>query len=193
MNSELTKGKSIIFSAPSGAGKTTIVRYLLKQFPILEFSISACSREPRVGEVDGKDYHFLGYEGFKQKIDENAFLEWEEVYAKNYYGTLNSEINRIWNNGKIVVFDVDVVGGLNLKNKLGNECLSVFIQPPNIKELENRLRNRNTETEEKIKMRVDKAEEEMKSANQFDYILENNELEEAKQKAINLITSFITK
>jgi guanylate kinase len=193
MNSELTKGKSIIFSAPSGAGKTTIVRYLLQQFPILEFSISACSREPRVGEVDGKDYYFLGYESFKQKIDENAFLEWEEVYAKNYYGTLNSEINRIWKNGKIVVFDVDVVGGLNLKNKLGNECLSVFIQPPNIKELENRLRNRNTETEEKIKMRVDKAEEEMKSANQFDYIIENIELEDAKQKALNLITSFITK
>ena len=193
MNTELIKGKSIIFSAPSGAGKTTIVRYLLEQFPKLSFSISACSREPRAGEVDGKDYYFLGYDGFKQKIEENAFLEWEEVYAKNYYGTLLSEINRIWESGKIVVFDVDVVGGINLKNKLGNDCLSIFIQPPSIEELEKRLRNRNTESEDKIIMRVEKAVEEMKSATKFDVIIENNQLEVAKQSALELIKTFISK
>jgi guanylate kinase len=184
-------GKCIIFSAPSGAGKTTIVRHLLAQELGLEFSISACSREPRNTEKHGVDYYFLGTEGFKEKITENAFVEWEEVYADNFYGTLKSEIERIWKAGKTVIFDVDVIGGLNLKNQLKEQALAIFVQPPSVEELEKRLRYRSTETEEKIQMRMSKAREELALAPKFDVILENIELEIAFKQASDLVKNFL--
>lgn len=184
-------GKCVIFSAPSGAGKTTIVHALLKAGIGLEFSVSACSRDPRPNEVDGKDYHFLGIEGFKKKIDANAFVEWEEVYTNNFYGTLKSEIERIWTNGNTVVFDVDVIGGLNLKKIFGDKALAVFVQPPSYEELEKRLRYRSTETEEKIQQRMSKARQELSSAPQFDHILVNDDLEKAIEKAKELVVRFI--
>ncbi|MCO5260519.1 MAG: guanylate kinase [Crocinitomicaceae bacterium] len=186
-------GKSIIFSAPSGAGKTTIVRYLLSQLKHLEFSISACSRSPRANEVDGKDYHFIGLEGFKQKIKENAFVEWEEVYTDNFYGTLTSELERIWEKGNTVVFDVDVIGGLNLKETLGDQALAVFVLPPSVEILKERLQSRSTESEEKIAMRISKAEYELSFKNQFDYVLLNDDLEKACQEAKKLVEEFINK
>jgi guanylate kinase len=191
MSTSKITGKSILFSAPSGAGKTTIVRYLLDKFPTLVFSISACSREPRAGEVDGKDYHFLGIEGFKQKIKEDAFLEWEEVYANNYYGTLHEVVEKLWNEGKVVVFDVDVLGGINIKDKLGEQALSIFVQAPSIGELERRLRARSTETEDKIQMRMARAQEELAMAHKFDVILENDNLENACKKAEDIVTNFL--
>jgi guanylate kinase len=184
-------GKSILFSAPSGAGKTTIVKYLLNKYPNLVFSISACSRDPREGEVDGKDYHFLGVERFKQKIEENAFLEWEEVYANNYYGTLHEVVEKLWSEGKTVVFDVDVLGGINIKQKLGEHALSIFVQAPSIGELERRLRSRSTETEDKIQMRMARAKEELALAPKFDVILENEHLEEACHRAEELVNHFL--
>lgn len=184
-------GKCIIFSAPSGAGKTTIVRHLLAQELGLEFSISACSREPRNTEKHGVDYYFLGTEGFKEKIAENAFIEWEEVYTDNFYGTLKSEIERIWKTGKTVLFDVDVIGGLNLKNQLKDQALAIFVQPPSVEELEKRLRNRSTETEEKIQMRMSKAREELALAPKFDVILENIELEIVFKQASDLVKNFL--
>ena len=186
-------GKCIIFSAPSGAGKTTIVHHLLGNLGALEFSVSACSREPRVNEVHGKDYYFLGIDGFRRKIEEGAFVEWEEVYKDNYYGTLKSEIDRIWTDEKAVIFDVDVIGGLNLKKQFGDRALAVFVQPPNIKELENRLRGRSTESEEKIQQRMEKAAREMSYANQFDSILVNDNLNEACNKAVLLVSDFLNK
>lgn len=191
MSTPKITGKSILFSAPSGAGKTTIVRYLLERFPQLVFSISACSRDPRPGEVDGKDYHFLGVEGFKQKIEEDAFLEWEEVYANNYYGTLHEVVEKLWSEGKVVVFDVDVLGGINIKSKLGDQALSIFVQAPSIGELERRLRARSTETEEKIQMRMARAEEELALAYKFDVILENDNLDNACTKAETIVTNFL--
>lgn len=190
MTTEQTTGKCIIFSAPSGAGKTTIVHHLLNQFDFLEFSISACSRDPRTGEVDGKDYYFLGVEGFQQKIDADAFVEWEEVYTNNFYGTLKSELTRIWSNGHTVIFDVDVIGGLNLKKQLGDNALAIFVEPPSYDELEKRLRGRSTETEEKINMRLAKANQEMGFAKDFDIILVNDNLTEACKKAEELISNF---
>lgn len=184
-------GKSILFSAPSGAGKTTIVRYLLDKFPNLVFSISACSRKPRPGEVNGKDYHFLGIEGFKKKIEQDAFLEWEEVYKDNFYGTLHEVVEKLWSEGKIVVFDVDVLGGINIKNKLGEQALSIFVQAPSIGELERRLRSRSTETEDKIQMRMARAEEELALAYKFDVILENDNLENACLKAESIVSNFL--
>lgn len=189
----LTKGKCVIFSAPSGAGKTTIVHSLLKANIGLEFSISACSRDPRQNEKDGKDYHFLGIEGFKKKIEENAFLEWEEVYTNNFYGTLRSEIERIWEHGNCVVFDVDVVGGLNLKKIFGDDALAIFVQPPSYEELEKRLRYRSTESEEKINQRMSKAKKELSSAVDFDFILVNDDLDKAIEKAKELVVNFIQK
>lgn len=186
------KGKCIIFSAPSGAGKTTIVRHLLSKESGLAFSVSACSREPRGNEVDGKDYHFLGIEGFKSKIAEDAFVEWEEVYENNFYGTLKSEIDRIWSDGKAVVFDVDVVGGLNLKKQFGSQALAVFVQPPSIEELENRLRSRSTESEEKIQLRMSKAREELAHAVGFDVVLHNVHLDEACAEAETLVSNFLS-
>jgi guanylate kinase len=191
MTTNLTTGKCILFSAPSGAGKTTIVRHLLAQNPLLAFSISACSRAPRGVEEDGKDYYFLGLEKFQQKIKEEAFLEWEEVYDDNYYGTLKEEVERIWSLGKTVVFDVDVVGALNIKKQLGERALAIFVQAPSYEELERRLRSRSTESEEKIQMRMAKAKEEMAKAESFDVILENIDLSNACQKAEQLVDQFL--
>lgn len=191
MTNQNTSGKCIIFSAPSGAGKTTIVRHLLTKEPRLAFSVSACSREPRANETDGKDYYFLGVEGFKAKIAEEAFVEWEEVYTDNFYGTLKSEIERIWEAGKTVIFDVDVVGGLNLKKQLGDQALAVFVQPPSIEELENRLRSRSTETEEKILVRMGKARQELAHAVGFDVVLQNIHLDQACAEAEKLVSDFL--
>ena len=157
MNQAVTTGKCIIFSAPSGAGKTTIVRYLLEEFSELAFSISACSRDARPNETNGVDYYFLGVDGFQAKIAADEFVEWEEVYTNNFYGTLKSELTRIWSQGKTVIFDVDVIGGLNLKRYFGDNALAVFVMPPNYEALEDRLRYRSTETEERIQMRLAKA------------------------------------
>ena len=191
--SESKKGKCIIFSAPSGAGKTTIVHYLLGQSLGLEFSVSACSRDPRGNEIDGKDYYFLGLEGFREQIEKEAFIEWEEVYTNNFYGTLKSEIERIWANGKIVIFDLDVIGGLNLKRIFGEQALSIFVKPPSYEELEKRLRSRSTETEDKIQQRMDKANAELAYAPNFDIILINDDLEEACKKAKEMVANFTGK
>lgn len=185
-------GKCVIFSAPSGAGKTTIVQYLLGVMPELAFSISACSREPRGEEEHGKHYYFLGIEGFKSKIEEGAFAEWEEVYTDNFYGTLTSELERIWSIGKTVIFDVDVIGGLNLKKIMGENALAIFVQPPSFEDLERRLRFRSTETEEKISMRLEKAHIELERASEFDYILLNDELGRACKEAEEIVRNFIS-
>lgn len=185
-------GKCIIFSAPSGAGKTTIVHRLLDEINTLEFSVSACSRESRPNEKNGVDYYFLGVEEFQKKIKENAFVEWEEVYPDNYYGTLKSEIERIWSHNKVVIFDVDVVGGLNLKHFFGSNALAVFVKPPSMKILEERLRSRKTETEEKIHMRISKANFEMDRANEFDYLLVNNNLDTAVTEIKERIAQFLS-
>ena len=162
MSSNSFQGKAIIFSAPSGAGKTTIVRYLLKKELPLLFSISACSRNRRPNEIDGKDYYFLCIDDFKAKVANNAFVEWEEVYENNFYGTLKSEIDRIWGSHQHVVFDVDVVGGLNLKKHFGDRALSIFIEPPSLDVLFKRLKNRATESEKSLNKRIEKATHEMK-------------------------------
>ncbi|MBL7971869.1 MAG: guanylate kinase [Prolixibacteraceae bacterium] len=186
-------GKLIIFSAPSGAGKTTIVRHLLEQDLNLEFSISATSRGMRHTETDGKDYYFLTPEEFKRKIDNNEFLEWEEVYAGDFKGTLKSEIERIRNAGKHVIFDVDVVGGCNIKKYYGDEALAVFIQPPSVEELRNRLVSRSTDSPEVIEKRVAKAAYELTFASQFDCIIVNEDLTKAFEEAENCIREFINK
>ena len=185
------KGKLIIFSAPSGAGKTTVVKHLLQRGLNLEFSISATSRLPRHNETDGKDYHFISEEEFQLKIENNEFLEWEEVYKGIYYGTLKSEVERIREQGKNVIFDVDVVGGLNIKKYYGEESLAIFVEPPSVEELKIRLQNRSTENEEKIQMRIAKAEHEMSFASQFDVILVNRDIEVACHEAENLIRTFL--
>jgi len=187
------KGKLIIFSAPSGAGKTTIVRHLLEKNLNLEFSVSATSRAPRHNETHGKDYYFLSAEEFKKKITNNEFLEWEEVYNGVYYGSLKSEVERIRNNGKNVIFDVDVVGGLDIKKIYGDEARAIFVQPPSVDELLSRLQNRSTETEEKIQMRIAKAEQELSFASEFDVIITNNDLTQACKEAEKLIREFIGK
>lgn len=191
MNKINQEGKCIIFSAPSGAGKTTIVRHLLETRPDLEFSISACSRDSRGEEVNGKDYYFLGVEGFKKEIEAEAFVEWEEVYKDNFYGTLKSEMNRIWALGKHVIFDVDVVGGLNLKKRFGEDALAIFVKPPSEEVLEQRLRGRQTETEEKIQMRLAKAREELALSEKFDAVLLNDNLDDARATATYLIEKFV--
>lgn len=187
----MTEGKCIIFSAPSGAGKTTIVHYLLEQKLNLSFSISACTREKRQNEIDGVDYHFFPVDEFKRKIDEGAFIEWEEVYHDHFYGTLHSEIERIWKNGHHVIFDVDVIGGLNLKSYFGEKALAVFVMPPDISTLEQRLRSRGTENELRLKKRVDKAESEIKTAELFDVIIINDDLDHALEKAVAVVKKFI--
>lgn len=186
------KGKCVIFSAPSGAGKTTIVHHLLKQNIGLEFSVSACSRDPRPGETDGSDYHFLGIDKFKENIANNEFVEWEEVYTNNFYGTLKAEMERIWSEGKVVIFDVDVIGGLNLKKQFQDDAFALFVQPPSYEELEKRLRGRSTETEEKINQRMEKARKELAFASEFDTVVINDNLEEACNKAKGLVTDFLT-
>ena len=187
----LNEGKVIIFSAPSGAGKTTIVRALLDSLSELSFSISACSRDPRGQEVNGKDYHFIGIEGFKNKIKNNEFVEWEEVYQDHFYGTLNSELIRIWNANKIVVFDVDVVGGMSLKKKFGKKALAIFVMPPSLMVLEERLRSRNTDSEQKIQQRLEKAEQEISLSSGFDVILKNDQLDNAISDAKAIVNQFL--
>ena len=185
-------GKLIVFSAPSGSGKTTIVQHLLKQEDLnLEFSISCTSREARGDEEDGKNYHFISLKEFKQHIKNGDFLEWEEVYRDNFYGTLNSEVERIWGNGKNVIFDIDVVGGLRIKKKFPEKTLAVFVKPPSIDELKIRLKKRMTESEDKINMRVAKASVELATAPQFDMIIKNHDLEIALKEAYDLVENFI--
>ena len=189
-----TGGKLIVFSAPSGSGKTTIVQYLLKQQDLnLEFSVSATSRKPRGDEQHGKEYYFLSLSDFKTHMKQDNFLEWEEVYRDNFYGTLNSEIERIWAMGKNVIFDIDVVGGLRIKRKFPERTLAVFVEPPSVEELKIRLKNRKTESEEKINMRIAKASVEMATAPRFDHIILNDTLEHALQEATSLVASHIAK
>ena len=187
----MTQGKLIIVSAPSGAGKTSIVKALLENIPLLSFSISACSRPMRAGEQDGIDYYFLSPEAFKEMIARDAFLEWEEVYPGSYYGTLRSEVERIWQSGRHVIFDVDVAGGLNIKKQYPSQSLSVFVMPPSVEALRERLKIRNTESEESIEKRVGKAEYEMSFADEFDRILVNEHLEQAIPLACKMVTAFL--
>lgn len=193
MNDNNDNKKVIIFSAPSGSGKTTIIKRLLSYFPEFEFSISATSRKPRAGETDGHDYYFLSKESFEEKVNNNQFLEWEEVYAGTRYGTLKSEIDRIWGNGKIVVFDVDVLGGMRLKEFFGSKALSIFVMPPSIEVLEQRLRIRNTETEEAIQKRLSRSSLELQHSTKFDLTIVNDILENAVEEAKMNIQSFLNK
>ncbi len=187
----MKNGKIIIFSAPSGSGKSTLIGHLLKRFPQLEFSISATSRAPRGSEVNGKEYYFLTNEEFKNKVAAGEFVEWEEVYAGTCYGTLRSELKRIWDKGHVIVFDVDVKGGVNLKKIFGDDALSIFIMPPSVEELRRRLEKRGTDTPETIAKRVAKAEEEITYAPLFDKIVINDSLETAIADAIRITESFI--
>ncbi|MFT6165424.1 MAG: guanylate kinase [Vicingaceae bacterium] len=183
--------KCIIFSAPSGAGKTTIVRRLLAEGLPLEFSISAATRDKRGTEENGKDYYFLSVADFKKKIEINEFIEWEEVYEDHFYGTLKSEIQRIWESGKAVIFDVDVVGGINLKKHFGENALSIFVMPPSMKALEERLKGRGTDSPERIQKRLTKAKQELITADQFDYVVLNDELEKAVGAANLIVKKFL--
>lgn len=186
------QGKLIVFSAPSGSGKTTIVRHLLQQDNLnLEFSISATSREQRGEEIHEKDYYFLSAKAFKNKIKNDEFLEWEEVYRDNFYGTLKTEVERIWANGKNVIFDIDVSGGLRIKRKFPKETLAIFVKPPSIDELKIRLKKRKTESEDKINMRVAKASAELATAPLFDTIIVNDNLENALKEAEFLVSNFL--
>ena len=187
----MMQGKLIIFSAPSGAGKTTLVNFLLTRDLKIAFSVSATSRKKRPYEVEGKDYYFISADEFKEKIKNDEFLEWEEVYRDHYYGTLKSEIERIWSVGLNVILDVDVKGGLNIKKKYGGRALSVFIMPPSVKELEKRLIKRSTESIGKLKGRIAKAEAELKHAGEFDVIIINDNLEKAKRETLVTVTGFL--
>ena len=185
-------GKAVIISAPSGAGKTTIVKHLLGIRELkLAFSISACTRPAREGEKDGRDYHFLEVGSFKSMIDEGAFVEWEEVYKNSYYGTLKSEVDRIWKMDHHVLFDVDVMGGINLKNKFGENALSIFVMPPSIEVLKHRLEARGTESDEKIRNRINKAVLEIKYARKFDVTLVNDDLGTTLREAEKLVAGFL--
>ncbi|UJF28743.1 guanylate kinase [Kaistella sp. 97-N-M2] len=183
--------KVIIFSAPSGSGKTTLVKHCLDVFPDLQFSISCTTRDLRGSEVHGIDYHFVSPDEFRQKITEEAFVEFEEVYEDKYYGTLKSEVERIWASGKVVIFDVDVKGGISLKKYFGDQALSIFIMPPSVAELELRLISRGTDDLKTIKTRVHKAADEMAFKNEFDVILINSDLEVAKKNVEDLLKKFL--
>lgn len=185
------EGKLFIFSAPSGAGKSTIVRHLLRLDLGLAFSISATSRQPRKGEKDGREYHFIAPDEFRRKIDNHEFIEWEEVYPGHYYGTLRSELERIWSQGKHALFDIDVQGGLNLKKEFGEKALSVFIMPPSLQVLEERLRTRGTDKFESLQKRLEKAESEMRFASRFDRILVNDNLDSTLKKAESMVKNFL--
>ncbi|WP_312150476.1 guanylate kinase [Empedobacter sp.] len=187
----MKKGKLIVFSAPSGAGKTTLVRYALEQLENIKFSISCTTRDKREGETHGEDYYFLTLEEFKAKIANDEFVEHEEVYRDNFYGTLKSEVDRITSEGNSVIFDIDVIGALNIKKLYGDQCLTVFVNPPSLEILKQRLISRNTESEDKLKQRLDKAGIEMEKAKDFDIILLNDDLETAKAKTLEIITDFI--
>lgn len=184
-------GKLVIFSAPSGSGKTTIVRELLQRFPQFEFSISATSRQPRGKEQHGIDYYFLSSDEFRQRVERDEFVEWEEVYAGTCYGTLKSEVERIWAKGNVIVFDVDVMGGINLKRLFGDDACSIFIMPPSIEELERRLRGRGTDSEEVIQKRIGKAEFELSKSSEFDYTVVNDVLADAVNEATDIINNFL--
>ena len=187
----MKNGKLFVFSAPSGSGKTTLVKHLLTQNLPLGFSISATSRSPRGQEVEGVDYYFLSQEAFQKKIEEDAFVEYEEVYNGAFYGTLRSEVERLWAEGKHALFDIDVVGGLNIKEQFPEETLAIFVQPPSLEELENRLRKRGTETEDKIQQRLDKSAKELIYSQDFDVILVNDNLNTAKQEVVRLVKQFL--
>ncbi|MGG7036493.1 MAG: guanylate kinase [Flavobacterium sp.] len=188
----MNKGKLLVFSAPSGSGKTTIVKHLLEQEDLnLEFSVSCATRAPRGEEVNGKDYYFITLEEFKKHIKNEDFVEWEEVYRDNFYGTLKSEVERIWAKGKNVIFDIDVAGGLRIKHKFPEETLAVFVKPPSVDELKRRLKLRSTESEDKINMRIAKASVELATAPQFDTIIKNYDLDAAKEEAYQLVKKFI--
>ena len=187
------KGKLIIFSAPSGSGKSTLVQYLLTQVPGFAFSISATSRAPRGAEKEGVDYYFLSLEEFQQRVAEDAFLEWEEVYPGQCYGTLKTEVEKSWSVGNAVGFDTDVVGGKNLKAQFGDQALALFIQAPSVEELERRLVARGTDSPEKIKLRIEKASWEMNQSEYFDHIIINDDLDRAKAEAKKLLVDFLAK
>lgn len=184
-------GKLVIFSAPSGSGKTTIVKELLRIFPQFEFSISATSRAPRGEERNGVDYYFLSGDEFRRLVDEDKFVEWEEVYSGTCYGTLRSETERIWSKGNVIVFDVDVMGGINLKRIFGHDACSIFIMPPSIEELEHRLIGRATDSAEVIAKRVAKAEFEISKSDQFDHVVVNDRLDEAVAETRRIIEKFL--
>lgn len=184
-------GKLIIFSAPSGSGKTTIVRELLKRFDCFEFSISATSRQPRGQEQDGVDYYFLSNDEFRARVERDEFVEWEEVYAGTCYGTLRSEMERIWSKGNVIIFDVDVMGGINLKRLFAEDACSIFIMPPSVEELERRLHGRGTDSEEVIQKRIAKAEFELSKSGEFDHTVVNDILEEAVAQTSSIIEDFL--
>lgn len=184
--------KVIIFSAPSGSGKTTLIKNLLKQGFPLKFSKSACTRKKRKNEKEGKDYHFLSINEFKQKISENAFVEWEEVYENMFYGTLKSEVEKIWASGNCIIFDVDVVGGIKLKNLFKNNALAIFVSPPSIKTLIKRLKKRATETEENLEKRIKKIHKELKMKDAFDIIIVNEKLEDSFEETTKHVKKFLT-
>lgn len=188
---KMKEGKLVIFSAPSGAGKTTIVQHLLRQMPELEFSISATTRQPRGDEQDGKDYYFISLPEFTHRIAKKQFVEFEEVYTGTFYGTLRTEIERIWEKGKTVIFDIDVEGGMHLKRKYGEQALAIFVQPPSLEVLIERLTGRGTDSSEKLQERFAKAEKELNYAPQFDIILKNHDLETACKEAKELVKNFI--
>ena len=183
--------KLIVISAPSGAGKTSIVHFLLEQIETLSFSVSACSRARRENEIDGIDYHFLGIEEFQKKIKKGDFLEWEEVYKNQYYGTLKSEVERIWREGKIVIFDLDVIGGINIKNQYPSKCLSIFIMPPSLTVLEERLQKRGSESANSLRKRIIKAEQEIAKSEEFDKVILNDDLSIACMHTMKAIQKFI--
>lgn len=189
----MQNGKLIIIAAPSGAGKTTVVKYVLQQFAELSFSVSATTRNIREGETNGKDYYFLSEQEFKNRIANDEFVEWEMVYVGKYYGTLKSELQRVWNNNQHIIFDVDVEGGLHIKNKYPNNSLSIFINPPSLVVLKQRLTDRNTESVESLHERISKAEHELSFASQFDVVITNDDLQETLITAKNMIKDFLDK
>lgn len=186
------KRKAIIVSAPSGAGKTTLVKHLTEALSQLQFSVSACSRQKRENEIEGKDYYFITPELFREKIEHDEFVEWQEVYPGSFYGTLKSELEQTWKTGKVPVFDVDVVGGLNLKKYFGTKALSIFIKPPSLETLETRLKNRGTESEENIQKRLSKTLYEMTFAPEFDRIVVNDSIGKASIETIEMVSAFLS-